>query len=408
MPRCLSRFSYQSEIGYGLCQRYVDLSGILNGLSQSYTTGSNPLFSIWAKCDGYFYKLILRIQTARDSFLSFNRDLSDTESGKGLSFIEHLFHILVNQRENIGRILSEFQMESLEQLRDLFETLTQQPMSDVFLIDGGSIASHVSEAKNVLDSVLSHLVRICMIIQIYSQKHSKYTPILDCLESWKVSLESLKFVTDKYYSYYTKDGNSSIKISSLEFVETMQSLSFHLQDLKRDILKFSHDNTQISHVLSQLNRYLSNAPLQNLCIDTSLNVDLSLQNVTPDQSKSVIDSAEASVEKLLIAFQDLNYAPDEKAHDVDEFNLRPSHIIETHDFFIKMFRPNRLPDILQSLAHLHTLATSKDNDSLCFEYRRYCISLIAKIYPLLDQYLSLFHNRVAGMLCFPKDFISHY
>ncbi|KAJ3237861.1 hypothetical protein HDU81_008770 [Chytriomyces hyalinus] len=368
--------------------------------------------AVWKKADVYYFKLLSRISSAREAALSFNRDLSDREMSKSMSFLEDLLHVIIGQRRDLAGAVAAINPALIQGIKRCAAYATsgksdKVPLKANMLKTSELIFNHAKAVSEVDACLTQSLV------------------VLDCLaktdDSMKIAVASVKtaqFKLSAARSLIRKISETySVKISGklVPFIvhqEIIQAFEVVQTEL-RSVLSLLESVT-VSHpsIVWLWRKFTPRLSLLCAELQSSFRIFQSerLSSQTPGQLQAVSSLCDSLVDTILVAFQDLRQQPADSTQstnvtaegmeeeEADQFGLQKGALFNSNSRYHLIFSETRLNAVNSMLSRI---IRSTENLSSDHEVET-ASKLLGRVYPLLEQYLLMYQYSLYEFIGFHK------
>ncbi|KAJ3248142.1 AAA ATPase midasin [Chytriomyces hyalinus] len=414
-PNTSARFNNQQKPAFLYTQKKLSvvesLSKPLEG--QGFDDKMNQTSAaVWKKADVYYFKLLSRISSAREAALSFNRDLSDREMSKSMSFLEDLLHVIIGQRRDLAGAVAAINPALIQGIKRCAAYATsgkrnEGPLKADMLKTTELIFSHAKAVSEVDACLTQSLV------------------VLDCLaksdESMKLAAASIKSAQFKL-----SPARSLIrKISETYAVKSSGKLVPFIAH-QEIILAFEVVQMELRSVLSSLESVINTHPsivwlwrkftprLSLLCAELQSSFECfqseRMLSQTPGQLETVSLLCDSLVDTILVAFQDLRQQPADSTQstsltsegmedeEADQFGLQKGALFNSNSRYHLIFSETRLNAVNSMLSRIIRTTESLPSDHDVETASK----LLGRVYPLLEQYLLMYQYSLYEFIGFHK------
>ncbi|KAJ3074248.1 AAA ATPase midasin [Podochytrium sp. JEL0797] len=379
----------------------------LEGIDTSMNATSATLFK---QADVYFFKVLTRMASVREASISYNKDISDREKTKSLSFLEHLLHMLIDERNTLAAAVASVSAPALECARRCFMQLKGGDKGRFAPLKAGyEVTQAVIEAhKKALDETDAFITQALIVMECICKAGSLSRDAIAPIAAIQASLTPVRTrISAVLAAYCFKEAGALVPfLVTSEIHDALESVASSLSQALTDLQRVSTQYASISWLFDNVCARIS---IVSVTLNESL-ASIQLDTVSTTVS-SVAAQCDTLVDAILVAFQDLRPKPDplslKHPHDpidptadpeIDEFGLQKSNLASSHATFKATFQDTRVATLAGTLETILRDATrvGTPQDVLA------CSHLVGHMYPLLQQYLLMYQFKVYELVGFHR------
>ncbi|KAJ3293014.1 AAA ATPase midasin [Rhizoclosmatium sp. JEL0117] len=381
----------------------------LEGMDTSMNATSSTLYK---QSDNYFFKILTRMGSVRTSAITYNKDLSDREMSKSVSFLEDLLHMIIDERNILSAAVASISAPAIESARRCYVQLQGadkgrfSPLKADYSVTESVIESH----KRALDETDAFITQALIVMDCIGKATSLPQEAMTSVRAVQTSMARSRSEVNRIFSTYCARAAGSMVpfLVTTEIQTALAAASECLSQALSDIQTIALTYPSISWLF------------ENICSRVSLAIhSLSDSKLAMHEEKVSSDVADIAskcdslVDSILVAFQDLRQKEStadaknpndpttlENTPEIDEFGLEKGNIRNSHSTFCKTFQTDnpRLSNLLvsiESILHDITLVSESNLEA--------CSRLLGHVYPLLQQYLLMYQFKIYEFIGFHKS-----
>ncbi|KAJ3030565.1 UNVERIFIED_CONTAM: AAA ATPase midasin [Siphonaria sp. JEL0065] len=380
----------------------------LEGMDVSMNTTSSTLFK---QADNYYFKILTRMANVREAAITYNKDLSDREMSKSVSFLEDLLHMIIDQRSALARAATHVSAPAIECARRCFAQLSGsdtgrfKPLKFGYDVTVSVIEAH----KRALDETDAFITQALIVMECVCKAGALSTDAIGLVTIVQATLAPIRISLNKVFStYYAKVSGSTVPFLvtaeiHVALTSTFGGLSKALGEIARISTQFPTISWLFENICTRISFVLS-----------SLRESIALvkEPIISSTTADIANKCDVLVDSILVAFQDLrpkeNPIDVKHPHDpistneseIDEFGLEKGDILKSHQTFSKTFQEPRLQNLLsliESILLQISLVSESELES--------CSRLLGHVYPLLQQYLLIYQFKMFEFIGFHRTVV---
>ncbi|KAJ3293693.1 AAA ATPase midasin [Borealophlyctis nickersoniae] len=401
-PRCAHLYNKQQDLSniFTSSPPYMDTALRAGGRSKGWLI--EDITALWAKADQYFYRVLARMSKLRTLALSVSQDLTGGEAEKGVSYLEHLLHLSIEQRHVLARFCRTYSplMKIAGQIGSLHSEMVSgsgNPVEGRAVLPGSDVVSAFIEVKNALDCGIVVLSQASMVAAAGGGEMPDLGEASDVLQELRAELMLRRTTWDGQAEKLTSKDVPPVVSESVQmlFREACECVERIHETLSATHQKFPALSYVFEDVLDVFSRRAASVrvAIERLSRNTEA-ADVGEGNVIPALVDDIIKS-------LLVSFQELRRettatsTSPETDDDEDEFGLKPRHLLQAHQKFTHLFGSIHVDALMGALRRLMTSAgIFSDEHQRSSAERRWVAHALACVHPLLHQYLLSLQHRL--------------
>ncbi|KAJ3084604.1 hypothetical protein HDU99_010346 [Rhizoclosmatium hyalinum] len=381
----------------------------LEGMDTSMNATSSTLYK---QSDNYFFKILTRMGSVRTSAITYNKDLSDREMSKSVSFLEDLLHMIIDERNILSAAVASISAPAIESARRCYVQLQGadkgrfSPLKADYSVTESVIESH----KRALDETDAFITQALIVMDCIGKATSLPQEAMTSVRAVQTSMARSRSEVNRIFSTYcARAAGSMVPFLVTTEIQTAlaaasECLSQTLSDIQTIALTYPSISWLFENICSRVSLAIHSLSDSKLAIHE--------EKVSSDVA-DIASKCDSLVDSILVAFQDLR--PKESTADaknpndpttlentpeIDEFGLEKGNIRNSHSTFCKTFQTDnpRLSNLLvsiESILHDITLVSESNLEA--------CSRLLGHVYPLLQQYLLMYQFKIYEFIGFHKS-----
>ncbi|KAJ3134537.1 hypothetical protein HK100_003497 [Physocladia obscura] len=389
------------------------------------TNLNDATIAVLKRADVYYFKLLARMVVVREAALSFNRDLTDREMAKSLSFLENILEVIIDQRCELAKSSDLTSMSVTEGVKrcylNLKNTTTESesftPVNISFHVADSMIKAH----KNAVDEIDAMLTQSLIVMECICKSTSlPCDSILQVVAIQNALTPSKSRASVIYERYCLRESGEVLPfIATVEIVDCLNQVRSDLESTLGNLKIAMSTYASVSWLFENIcERLIIRQNELRSCMNETLdsNEDTKSKEIMNDIFLSDVSKmCEKLIDSILVAFQDLLHKDDSlispteftgtmdmvQSPEFDEFGLQQGNILKSQAVFSRNFKEPRLKTISVNITKILSLINKPPPTSSAVLVQE-ASNTLGKLYPLLQQYLRIYQFYVYEYIGFHK------